>query len=538
MTDRTRDDHTDALRRRLCKPAPAPRRWARVPGATLLGAQAQARIRLEAIQGEKIEVLLVKSPRGDLLSKYHKEFEDMTGIEVGSEMVPEQQQRQKAVIEFNSGNPSFDVIALSYHVQKRQFAQEQLADRSAPDDQRSTAGRSEPRFRRFRARAASITRSRPDGRVDEPAVQPRSLGRLLQQGAVRRQGRRVPEDVRRNDRCRRASSTIPARACRVCRTRPEERQRAGVDELPPRLRRDGFIDKSGKLMTDSPEAIESAKMYQTLLAKYGPQGVAGYNWNEAQSLFLQGKAAMWLDGIGFAQPLEDPTKSRIVGKVGYGVMPAGPKQQVSALFADGEGISTFSKKKGPAWFYLQWASNKANQTRMLQAAAGAPVRTSAYAAAQASSDFKSPKEWVECMLTSAKIAQPGLPIIAAVTEFRDTFGIALTNMINGADPAAELEARDRRVPAGPRQDREGLTPTPAPSDDGAGSRIGFRDERGSADACPRPGFLARRRRELSAVRRAGATGRRRRHHLSLGVHRLDERVRLEDRLGRAFRRVR
>ena len=43
------------------------------------------------------------------------------------------------------------------------------------------------------------------------------------------------------------------------------------------------------------------------------------------------------------------------------------------------------------------------------------------------------------MLASAKIAQPGLPVIAAVTEFRDTFGIALTNMINGADPAAELK---------------------------------------------------------------------------------------------------
>ena len=42
------------------------------------------------------------------------------------------------------------------------------------------------------------------------------------------------------------------------------------------------------------------------------------------------------------------------------------------------------------------------------------------------------------MLTSARIAQPGLPVIAPVTEFRDVFGIALTNMINGADPAAEL----------------------------------------------------------------------------------------------------
>jgi multiple sugar transport system substrate-binding protein len=120
-------------------------------------------------------------------------------------------------------------------------------------------------------------------------------------------------------------------------------------------------------------------------------------------------------------------------------MPPGPKKQVSALFGDGEGISTYSKKKGPAWFYLQWASNKANQTRMLQTASGAPVRKSAYAAAQASADFKAPKEWVECMLASARIAQPGLPIISPVTEFRDVFGIALTNMIGGADPATELK---------------------------------------------------------------------------------------------------
>ncbi|TMH47717.1 MAG: sugar ABC transporter substrate-binding protein, partial [Betaproteobacteria bacterium] len=35
--------------------------------------------------------------------------------------------------------------------------------------------------------------------------------------------------------------------------------------------------------------------------------------------------------------------------------------------------------------------------------------------------------------------QPGLPIISPVTEFRDVFGVALTNMINGADPATELK---------------------------------------------------------------------------------------------------
>jgi multiple sugar transport system substrate-binding protein len=437
MTDRTRDDHTDALRRRLLQAGAGAAALGAVPGVSLLGAQAQATFDWKRFKGEKIEVLLVKSPRGDLLSKYHKEFEDMTGIEVGSEMVPEQQQRQKAVIEFNSGNPSFDVIALSYHVQKRQFAKNNwLTDLRPMINDRLLA---DPNldFAEF-AQGGLNYAVEADGRVMslplnlDPWVVYYNKELFAAKGVA--YPKTFPEMIaaaaKLNDTGKGVSGFV-GRGLKNANVPVWTSFLLGYGG--------GFIDKSGKLMTDSPEAIESAKMYQTLLAKYGPQGVAGYNWNEAQSLFLQGKAAMWLDGIGFAQPLEDPTKSRIVGKVGYGVMPAGPKHQVSALFADGEGVATYSKKKGPAWFYLQWASNKANQTRMLQAAAGAPVRTSAYAAAQASSDFKSPKEWVECMLTSAKIAQPGLPIIAAVTEFRDTFGIALTNMINGADPAAELK---------------------------------------------------------------------------------------------------
>jgi len=437
MTDRTRDDQTDALRRRLLQAGAGAAALGAVPGASLLGAQAQGTFDWKRFKGEKIEVLLVKSPRGDLLSKYHKEFEDMTGIEVGSEMVPEQQQRQKAVIEFNSGNPSFDVIALSYHVQKRQFAKNNwLTDLRPMINDRMMA---DPNldFADF-AQGGLNYAVESDGRVMslplnlDPWVVYYNKELFAAKGVAfpKTFPQMIDAAAKLNDTGKGVSGFV-GRGLKNANVPVWTSFLLGYGG--------GFVDKGGKLMTDSSEAIESAKMYQTLLGKYGPQGVAGYNWNEAQSLFLQGKAAMWLDGIGFAQPLEDPTKSRIVGKVGYGVMPAGPKQQVSALFADGEGISTFSKKKGPAWFYLQWASNKANQTRMLQAAAGAPVRTSAYAAAQASSDFKSPKEWVECMLASAKIAQPGLPIIAAVTEFRDTFGIALTNMINGADPAAELK---------------------------------------------------------------------------------------------------
>ena len=436
MTDFTPPETPDTSRRRLLQAGAGAAALGLLPGLGMRNAHSQGAFDWKRFKGQKIEVFLVKSPRGDLLTKYHKEFEDLTGIEVGSEMIPEQQQRQKAVIEFNSGNPSFDVIALSYHVQKRQFAKNNWLTDLRPYIGDASMASPDLDFADF-AKGGLNYAVESDGRVMslpmnlDPWVVYYNKELFAAKGVAypKTFAEMIDAAAKLND----ASKGISGFVGRGLKN-------ANVPVWTSFLLGygGGFTDAKGKLMTDSTEAIESAKMYQTLLAKYGPQGVSGYNWNESQTLFLQGKAAMWLDGIGFAQPLEDPTKSRIVGKVGYGVMPAGPKQQVSALFGDGEGIASNSKNKGPSWYYLQWASNKANQTRMLQAAAGAPVRNSAYAAAQQSSDFKAPKEWVDCMLKSAAIAQPGLPVISPVTEFRDVFGVALSNMLNGADPATEL----------------------------------------------------------------------------------------------------
>jgi multiple sugar transport system substrate-binding protein len=437
MADQDRFGDREGQRRRLLQAGLGAAALGVIPGAGQLAAQAQGAFDWKRFKGEKIEVFLVKSPRGDLLTKYHKEFEDLTGITVGSEMIPEQQQRQKAVIEFNSGNTSFDVIAISYHVQKRLFGKNKWLEDIRPLMADRTLADPNLDFADF-AKGGLDYATQADGRIDSLPFNLDPWVVYYNKELFEAKGIAYPKNftemvdaaARLNDPAKGVSGFVGRGL-----------KNANVPVWSSFLLGYGgtFIDANGRLMTETAEAIAAAKMYQTLLAKYGPQGVAGFNWNEAQSLFLQGKAAMWLDGIGFAQPLEDPTKSRIVGKVGYGVMPAGPKQQVSALFGDGQGISTFSKRKGPSWFYLQWAANKANQTRVLQAAAGAPVRNSAYAAAQSSADFKAPKQWVECMLTSARIAQPGLPVIAPVTEFRDVFGIALTNMINGADPAAELK---------------------------------------------------------------------------------------------------
>jgi multiple sugar transport system substrate-binding protein len=79
------------------------------------------------------------------------------------------------------------------------------------------------------------------------------------------------------------------------------------------------------------------------------------------------------------------------------------------------------------------------QARMLATGAGAPVRQSAYVNKEAIAALKVPGEWLDAVSASLRIARPGLPIIEPVTEFRDVFGIALSNMLAGADVAAELK---------------------------------------------------------------------------------------------------
>jgi multiple sugar transport system substrate-binding protein len=50
-----------------------------------------------------------------------------------------------------------------------------------------------------------------------------------------------------------------------------------------------------------------------------------------------------------------------------------------------------------------------------------------------------PQEWFDTTGASLKLARSGLPVIVPVTEFRDTIGSGLTNIVGGADVATELK---------------------------------------------------------------------------------------------------
>jgi multiple sugar transport system substrate-binding protein len=200
-----------------------------------------------------------------------------------------------------------------------------------------------------------------------------------------------------------------------------------------------FLDGKGNILSDGPEAIEATKLYQRLLTKCAPPGVAGFNWMESMASFTQGRSAMWIDGVGWAPPLEDPSASRIVGKVGYTVVPAGPKGQFSSTYGDGIGISAASPNKEAAYLLCQWVVSKTQGARLVQAGGGVPFRNSILNDPEVQKGVTLPKEWFQSVLDAAKISKLGLPVIIPVAEFRDLVGAAVTATLAGADPATELK---------------------------------------------------------------------------------------------------
>jgi multiple sugar transport system substrate-binding protein len=103
------------------------------------------------------------------------------------------------------------------------------------------------------------------------------------------------------------------------------------------------------------------------------------------------------------------------------------------------GIPAASRNKGAAYLYCQWATSKAMMAEILSTGSGTPARISVYTDPAVVKANKFGKEWLDTVMESQKISAPGLPEIVPVTEFRDTIGIALTNMIAGGDPASELK---------------------------------------------------------------------------------------------------
>jgi multiple sugar transport system substrate-binding protein len=404
-------------------------------------ANAQSSFDWKQCKGQEIEVNFQLSPRGDLAKRGIPKFEELTGIKVGFEQIPEQQQRPKVAMEMATGHPSFDVVNVGMHVQKRLVERAKwmedlrpfIADKSLTNPDFDIGDFSAPSM-------AVATGS--DGRIN---VLPNNQDLFIlfhNKELLAAKGFSGPPTTFDEMMTMAHALTDPGKQVYGFVGRGLKNANVVLyDSVLLGWDQETVSADGKKLLTDTPEAIAAAAWYQTIMKECGPPGNVGFNWNECQTTFMQGRGAMWWDGIGFSAPLLDKAKSKVVEKVGFAPVPAGPKAHNCATFIEGIGIPAAgtAKNKKAAWLFLQWYCGKEMQAEVLRTGSGTPARLSVYAREDLVASSAFPKEWFATTGISLKMARSGLPVIVPVTEFRDTLGVGLTNIIGGSDPATELK---------------------------------------------------------------------------------------------------
>ncbi len=398
---------------------------------------AQAAFDWKQAKGTTLEVNFTKSPRSDVLQANQKKFEELTGIRVAFEAIPEQQQRPRVALQLTSGRPDFDAVNVAMHVQKRLIEKggwladlrPMIADPTLTSPDLDMADFSAPTMH-----AATGA----DGKINVLPLNQDLFILYWNKELFARAGLTAPPTT--YDQMLSYAEKLTDKAAGTYGWVGRGVRNANVvlyDHILLGWDQETITPDGRTLLLDTPAAAEAGKLYQALMSRYAPPGSVGFNWNECQTTFSQGRAAMWIDGVGYAAPLLDKTKSKVWDKVGFAATPAGPKGRYAAAFTDAVGIAEASRNKKAAWLYCQWSTGKTVMPEMLRTGSGTPPRASAYND-PASRTGGFPDDWFDATLTTLKISRSGLPEIVPVTEFRDTLGIGLTNIIGGADPATEL----------------------------------------------------------------------------------------------------
>ncbi|MGH7278759.1 MAG: ABC transporter substrate-binding protein, partial [Candidatus Rokuibacteriota bacterium] len=221
---------------------------------------------------------------------------------------------------------------------------------------------------------------------------------------------------------------------------------AAVYTLAPFIFNQGghWLDKSNQPLLTTPAAVKGLEQYGRMLRESGPPGATNVHVYEVMDLMAQGRVAMATESSNIVSTLENPAKSRVVGKVGYARIPRGPAGSHTPLISWAISIAAQSKNKEAAWYFIQWATSRDMVLR--QAKAKLPV---ARKSVWESADFQGslPKDWLTSFTGALADGYPNQanPVVVAVPETRDAIGVAIVTAIEGGDVRAAAEKAQRTV---------------------------------------------------------------------------------------------
>ena len=186
--------------------------------------------------------------------------------------------------------------------------------------------------------------------------------------------------------------------------------------------------------------VKAANALKTIV-NCGTKGAKTFGFAEASTSFLQGKSAMYLDSTVFAGQVNDPSKSKVVGKIGWAPHPMGVRKG-SQTGGFGIGIPRNANNKDAAFLLMQWLTSK-NTDKLIALEGGNPSRYSTHADADVNAKFPHMKIFGEAL----KDADPDWrPIIPVWGKINADLGTALSKILTqDADIQTSLDGVAKRT---------------------------------------------------------------------------------------------
>ena len=119
-----------------------------------------------------------------------------------------------------------------------------------------------------------------------------------------------------------------------------------------------WFDENWNAQLTSPEVERAVQFYVDTVRQHGEPGAAASGFSECATQLSQGNTAMWYDATSAVSVLEDPSSSKVVGKIGYVPAPTAVKADNGWLYSWSLGIPKTTKKPDAAWKFVSWMTNK------------------------------------------------------------------------------------------------------------------------------------------------------------------------------------
>jgi ABC-type glycerol-3-phosphate transport system substrate-binding protein len=126
-----------------------------------------------------------------------------------------------------------------------------------------------------------------------------------------------------------------------------------------------LFDEDGNPQANTPEMKQAVSDWVSLMKDYGASDAATLTFTQAGEKFSSGQAAMMFDTSGFGGLFENPTGSKVPGKIGFSQVQGPAGNNIQWLYMEGLAITANSQNKDAAWLFLQWRVSKETTMREL-----------------------------------------------------------------------------------------------------------------------------------------------------------------------------